>query len=119
MAACSLLCPLLLRIPYFITLDVTKQQFCKIPSPGKSVRSGNRRSKSAAFVCGPQILLLVTFTHSLSHSEGQHSSIRLRSSKLQKVSEFRRLPRELQYSCESHEDFVMSGLPRDVGEEWV
>ena len=54
--------------------DVTKQHFCKIP--------GNIGSKSAEFVVGSDSL--VTLTHSLTHSQGQHSSLRLRGSKLQK-----------------------------------
>ena len=54
-------------------------------SPGKSQGSGNIGSKLLEFVVGSNFI--VTLTHSLAHSEGQRSSLRLRGSKLQKTSE--------------------------------
>ena len=51
-------------------------------SPGKSQGSGNIGSKLLEFVVGSNFI--VTLTHSLAHSEGQRSSLRLRGSKLQK-----------------------------------
>ena len=47
-------------------------------SPGKFQRSGNFGSKSAEFVEGSDSIVTLT------HSEGQHSNLRLRGSKLQK-----------------------------------
>ena len=52
----------------------------RTPYPGKFERSGNIGSKSAELVEGSDSIVTLT------HSEGQHSSLRLRGSKLQKSS---------------------------------
>ena len=51
----------------------------KTPSPGKSLKSGNIGSKSAEFVVSSDSIVILT--HSLTRSEGQYSSLRLRGSK--------------------------------------
>ena len=74
--SCSFLRLFLLRISYLSDAGlegVSKQHFCKTPSPGKFQRSGNIGSRSAESVEGSDSI--VTLSHSLTHSLTQKDSL--------------------------------------------